>query len=831
MPMLNLRRWRSFRQSRDVAKCVASAARRPAARRLGLESLEPRSMLAVLTVGPLGSYPTIQHAVDHARPSDVIIVSSGIYAESVDLSRMGSALAGLPGSLTIRGGAGAAAVVSAAAGSAAFFNSVAFSGDVVLESLTLGEPGAGTNADGVRFDQFAGDLQIRDMVFQELSGRGVVLTGFAGGFSLTDSLLDRVGAGNDDAAVQIIDFHGVGTITGNRFQDVTGTAIELRSRGSEQASWLVAENQFLGDGDLFDTTRTGIRVRLQGSSETDLTLDTNSWQGLSGAAIDAVVAQDAQWQTRWVRNVAANLDGPALVQVSLQERAQAALLATTNSWTDSAGAGMTIQVHDAARLRAVLQDEAFITVGDGAGENGLAIATSPSASGSVDVRLEGNTFASIGGDGLRLQSEGTAAFRAALTDNFFSETNILGGVGAVVVRQAADAAAAVFDLRMEGNHVFDNQANAYLLQRDGNGALRLEGQGASAATALALANSGQPTLVTGEVGLIAPGTLDSSIPSMLGGRAWRDADGDGIQDAGEGGIAGVRVLLSGTETGGAAVDRSTQTDSSGGYAFSGLNPGQYTLTLAVPAAQRLAPMGQGGDADLDSDFEPLSRQTHAALNPAQDALSFDAGLMLTWQNPRDPRDVNGDGLVLPLDVLLLINDINARGIRPLPIPPPANQLPPPYLDVDGDDAVTPQDVLIVINHLNSLSALAGSQSGEGETPGGSAQDGGTPHAASSLLANGRGSDPPPPGDIRLAAGRIMPDRHREPVENKMQTAEEYRIGCRRGGEKMGLASSGNSENPGKSAVAKVPVPFFPVVPFSVHRSNFPYFSHFAYFNY
>lgn len=60
-------------------------------RRLTLEPLEDRRLLAVLDVGAGARYATIQSAVDAARPGDVVLVGDGQYAESVDLSRMGIA--------------------------------------------------------------------------------------------------------------------------------------------------------------------------------------------------------------------------------------------------------------------------------------------------------------------------------------------------------------------------------------------------------------------------------------------------------------------------------------------------------------------------------------------------------------------------------------------------------------------------------------------------------------------------------------------------------------------------------------------------------------------
>lgn len=83
-----------------------------------------------------------------------------------------------------------------------------------------------------------------------------------------------------------------------------------------------------------------------------------------------------------------------------------------------------------------------------------------------------------------------------------------------------------------------------------------------------------------------------------------------------------------------------------------------------------------------------------------------------WQNPRDRYDVDEDGLISPLDVLVLVNDINQFSTRILPSETPAGPKPPPYLDVDGDDYVSPLDVLLVINYLNAQVLRLGS--GEGE---------------------------------------------------------------------------------------------------------------------
>ncbi len=80
----------------------------------------------------------------------------------------------------------------------------------------------------------------------------------------------------------------------------------------------------------------------------------------------------------------------------------------------------------------------------------------------------------------------------------------------------------------------------------------------------------------------------------------------------------------------------------------------------------------------------------------------------SWHNQSNPYDVNGDGEVTPMDVLALINHLNAHGSGPLPSTPE----PPPYLDVNNNGHITPSDVLAVINYLNTKAG-----NGEGEAGG------------------------------------------------------------------------------------------------------------------
>ncbi len=89
-----------------------------------------------------------------------------------------------------------------------------------------------------------------------------------------------------------------------------------------------------------------------------------------------------------------------------------------------------------------------------------------------------------------------------------------------------------------------------------------------------------------------------------------------------------------------------------------------------------------------------------------------------WQNPLDPLDVDGDGIISLRDPLIIINELNKEGIRILP--PITDGEPNHRIDVNGDGKVTPVDILIILNHLNEngISSASGSirkqAAGEGE---------------------------------------------------------------------------------------------------------------------
>jgi len=82
-----------------------------------------------------------------------------------------------------------------------------------------------------------------------------------------------------------------------------------------------------------------------------------------------------------------------------------------------------------------------------------------------------------------------------------------------------------------------------------------------------------------------------------------------------------------------------------------------------------------------------------------------------YQNPVNDSDVNGDGLVSPIDALIIISYLSANGQGEIPEDTPTV----PYLDPSGDGLVTAYDVLLVVQRLNDIAAGLGG--GEGESGG------------------------------------------------------------------------------------------------------------------
>lgn len=112
--------------------------------------------------------------------------------------------------------------------------------------------------------------------------------------------------------------------------------------------------------------------------------------------------------------------------------------------------------------------------------------------------------------------------------------------------------------------------------------------------------------------------------------------------------------------------------------------------------------------------------TNSATPPQQVSARFDLKVdpnPTPWRNPTKPLDVSNDGVVVPLDALVLINLLNDstsnlledNGSLPEARPRVTSLA---YLDANGDGFCTPIDVLKIINFLNGV----GGESEFGKAP-------------------------------------------------------------------------------------------------------------------
>jgi len=107
--------------------------------------------------------------------------------------------------------------------------------------------------------------------------------------------------------------------------------------------------------------------------------------------------------------------------------------------------------------------------------------------------------------------------------------------------------------------------------------------------------------------------------ALIAGRVFVDLDEDQLYDFGESTLGGVTIILSGTESGGLTVNRTTVTASDGTYQFTNLAGGTYSVRQIQPDGVR------DGDALLGEGATAVAADnlfTQLALGRAAQALDF-----------------------------------------------------------------------------------------------------------------------------------------------------------------------------------------------------------------
>ncbi len=157
-----------------------------------------------------------------------------------------------------------------------------------------------------------------------------------------------------------------------------------------------------------------------------------------------------------------------------------------------------------------------------------------------------------------------------------------------------------------------------------------------------------------------PGEVDPTIDAgffkkaKLGDKVFYDVDRDGVQDAGELGVEGVTVTLTGGGADGVIgtaddTTATTATDANGMYLFDNLTPSEeYKVTFSnLPQGFEFTTADAGADDAVDSDADPISGMTQVVtLQSGEYNDTLDAGIVekLGAIGDRVWYDNDGDGV-------------------------------------------------------------------------------------------------------------------------------------------------------------------------------------------
>jgi uncharacterized repeat protein (TIGR01451 family) len=213
----------------------------------------------------------------------------------------------------------------------------------------------------------------------------------------------------------------------------------------------------------------------------------------------------------------------------------------------------------------------------------------------------------------------------------------------VILQIVADVSSAI-----AGSLIIPNSANLSYTSLPGPNGTTTNPTG-SANTGTPGSSTGERIGTTGVNDYTSTGSVSLALGS-LGDFIWYDANGDGVQDAGENGIAGVTVRLTWPGPDGdfaTTADNTTTidvTDANGVYGFTGLIAATYRV--AVDTATLPAGLTISGDPDGGA----LSSSFDATLSATQQRLDIDFGYVGTgslgdfvWY------DVNDDGVQDPAE--------------------------------------------------------------------------------------------------------------------------------------------------------------------------------------
>ena len=207
--------------------------------------------------------------------------------------------------------------------------------------------------------------------------------------------------------------------------------------------------------------------------------------------------------------------------------------------------------------------------------------------------------------------------------------NLCDAAGLIVGTTTTDAA---------GKYGFDVVAGTYAVKVVAPATYLVTGKDVGGNTVASDAVDSDIDATTGKTGnyVLNPGDVNNTVDAglyrtaSLGDRVWLDCNSNGVQDAGELGVANFSVKL--LNAAGAVVATQT-TDANGNYLFSGLVPGSYAVQFGTLSGYNFTGKDLGGNDANDSDADPVTGRTiYTTLDSGEVDRSWDAGLQPLCRN-------------------------------------------------------------------------------------------------------------------------------------------------------------------------------------------------------
>lgn len=151
--------------------------------------------------------------------------------------------------------------------------------------------------------------------------------------------------------------------------------------------------------------------------------------------------------------------------------------------------------------------------------------------------------------------------------------------------------------------------------------------------------------------------------AVIGDFVWHDLNQNGIQDPGEPGIPGVKIIVLVVPKGGFTTPDTIVTDANGKYLYEG-PAGKYKMTIILPSGFVLGKSDAGIDDRIDSDYDSTSLMTNVIdLEEGQIDLTIDAGLIKPCINVTSAGVIGYDQrLCAPgIDPAPLVNVVSPTG--------------------------------------------------------------------------------------------------------------------------------------------------------------------------